>query len=496
MNENKRFSAVNLFTSMYFILFLYALSLFSKFSFSKMASNDFWWHVKTGEFIKLANSVPKTDPFSWYAFSNNLEWIAHEWLSDLVFYNIFDAFSYVGISVFILLSLAAIFLLSFFEYRKYFSENPITSSLFVVVFSSVLCAFSNYRPFMFSYMLFLLMLQSINAYLDGKSEGSVFMLPLLSILWVNLHGGSSGLIYMVPLFAIILSSFSIQFGRICNKRLSGPRLKKFILAYVLSLASANLNPYSYKMIVYPFANMKDTLMLTTITEWASPNFHNSLGIIILLSFASIVIPLILSRKKFSLYQLFLFSSFTYLSLKMVRMAPYFMLANYSLFFGHMPELKNKIKPSFIKSLMILFIVLNVFISIPQINSVVKDPVSREKFPYDSLEVIRLYKPKRMLNSYNYGGFYIYHLMDENIRVFIDGRADIYSKHTLKDYADMVSLDDTYMDTISKYGFDLAVFENKTKLLKLLEKEDNWIPVFRGETSTVLINTDYLEVEYE
>lgn len=48
--------------------------------------NDYYWHVKAGEYIVNNLTIPYHDIFSWYGISNNLYWVSHEWLSEVLLY--------------------------------------------------------------------------------------------------------------------------------------------------------------------------------------------------------------------------------------------------------------------------------------------------------------------------------------------------------------------------------------------------------------------------
>src|SRR4030042_6750200 len=59
---------------------------------------DFWWHLRTGQFIVETGSIPKAAPFSYTAAGS--PWIAHEWLSDLLIYGIESNVGYWGNVIF------------------------------------------------------------------------------------------------------------------------------------------------------------------------------------------------------------------------------------------------------------------------------------------------------------------------------------------------------------------------------------------------------------
>src|SRR5260370_29953704 len=58
---------------------------------------DFWWHLKTGQYIVETRTIPHTDIFSTLRFGS--EWVTHEWLSAVFMYGVFRTLSYCGLSV-------------------------------------------------------------------------------------------------------------------------------------------------------------------------------------------------------------------------------------------------------------------------------------------------------------------------------------------------------------------------------------------------------------
>ena len=71
---------------------------------------DLWWHLKTGQFIVAHKSVPRSDPFSYTRAG--APWVAHEWLSEVLLYELERTTGWGGlIAVFAAALCAAFFLL-------------------------------------------------------------------------------------------------------------------------------------------------------------------------------------------------------------------------------------------------------------------------------------------------------------------------------------------------------------------------------------------------
>ena len=58
---------------------------------------DFYWHLKTGQYLLETRSIPSVDVFSYVKFGS--EWVTHEWMSELFMYSIFKVFGYLGLIV-------------------------------------------------------------------------------------------------------------------------------------------------------------------------------------------------------------------------------------------------------------------------------------------------------------------------------------------------------------------------------------------------------------
>src|SRR5262245_8390900 len=56
--------------------------------------SDYWWHVRTGQYIWETGTLPRFDPFSYTAPDH--PWVTHEWLTELIFYGVQSQFGYVG----------------------------------------------------------------------------------------------------------------------------------------------------------------------------------------------------------------------------------------------------------------------------------------------------------------------------------------------------------------------------------------------------------------
>jgi len=67
---------------------VYAYAFAFIFASRQLSDPDFWWHLKTGEYIVKTLRFPRVD---FYSFTlPGKPWVAHEWLSEVIFYLVYS----------------------------------------------------------------------------------------------------------------------------------------------------------------------------------------------------------------------------------------------------------------------------------------------------------------------------------------------------------------------------------------------------------------------
>ena len=172
-----------------------------------------------------------------------------------------------------------------------------------------------------------------------------------------------------------------------------------------------------------YVNLGDTLMISNISEWQptvlSKSSHYAYFIVIIV-IGSIFL---LSKKKIKFLDLVLFGVSVFLGLKSIRFWPYTYIIMSFIVFDYIPERKDD------KGTNMIMLVLGCLFLLPFIFSYEDIYARMNSFNLNEkmISTIKKESPKRLYNMYDYGGELIY----DDIDVFIDGRADLYSKYNLK-----------------------------------------------------------------
>ena len=95
---------------------------------------------------------------------------------------------------------------------------------------------------------------------------------------------------------------------------------------------------------------------------------------------------------------------------------------------------------------------------------------------DAISVLKEEDPKRLFNYYDYGAYLIY----QDIPVFIDGRADLYSKYIYKDYQDISRLSYHFYELIDKYQFDYFIVPKKSGIASFLSIESEYELIYKDK----------------
>ena len=117
-----------------------------------ISGNDFFWHVKTGEWIVENGKIPTIDVFSWYGIANNYTWYAHEWLSDVIYYLIYNLVGLKGITVFSLLCISLNHLLLMKLTEDKWKKHSNVAFLWFFYHITILSLVLQCRPFIFSFI--------------------------------------------------------------------------------------------------------------------------------------------------------------------------------------------------------------------------------------------------------------------------------------------------------------------------------------------------------
>jgi len=447
-----------------FLLSLLSLALRQSVSID----TDFWWHLKSGQYILQTASIPHVDPFSFTRGGS--VWIAHEWLSEVIMYATFSFAGWVGL----LLLFGGIITtaLGLCYYRC--EGKPFVAA--VAVFGAALASSPLFglRPQMFTFLMASIFLLILDRYVSRDSSRLLWLLPALMLLWVNLHGGFALGLALIGLF-IVTSVMDKEWSKIM------PLLKTLLICVIV----IPFNPNSYRMFSYPLETLSSPAMQTLIQEWFSPDFHQNrflpLAALMLATFA----VLALSPRRVRAGELLGLLVLSLAALRSGRHIPLYAIFAAPIFARHLHDWSNSKKPfirmskgpattvQIILNLVLLF--LPTFVIGRQLVDFHrhKSDYESRRFPRAAVDFMRSHQlADQVFNDYNWGGYLIWRLYPER-KVFIDGRADLYGDAFVLDYLNTYHAEPGWRQNLDRHGVRTVLIEPHTSLANVLREEKSW-----------------------
>ena len=314
--------------------------LFPLFLIPHCVNPDFWFLLNDGRYV-MEHGFPHTDPFSLH---ENLHFVMQQWLSAVIFWNVWHFFGESGISVLVafvgLLTLLAFYRLCFLVSKK----NHLAASLVTVLVGMLaIHIFFHVRPQIFSTFFLLLSVLCMEQHQQTGNMKYLFPLPVFSALLSNLHAAiwPMVLVFMLPFLMAslpckIISKFSISGNPQC--------LKPLLFSVPLVLLAGLFNPYGMEAVTYTMHSYGIDVINENIVEMFPLTFGNATGNFFLPILAATLI--LCSRIKMKLQYLLLSIGCMYMAMKTCRSVFFFLMMgtlpfSFALSQLRLPEIKKQ-----------------------------------------------------------------------------------------------------------------------------------------------------------
>lgn len=462
------------------LLMLFGFFTGFMFSTSQITDYDFWFHYTAGEHFVVNGQIPDIPIFSWYGIQENLPWISHEWLFGVIIYYLYELVGKAGLYLVAPTMLGLVIAFTIYLFRDVFKKNYALSIIGIFVVALIAKMGAAPRPQLFAYFLTTILFYILKK--DSEEDcKAIWFLPILTIIWTNVHGGSYILIHAFLLLSVLMHLFDFRLGKIVFVRHERNRLYRRLIVLLLCVLVIPLNAHGFDMITYPLTNFGDKVMQSAISEWSSPDLKVSSHIKIYLMMAIGICSLITTKKDIKAIDMLTMFTYLFLTARSFRFALQMALVILPIALSYTDSVDNWLKltkdklVTFTLSFLIFILILGSGVTV--VNRI-NDPINMKVFPSDEiLEVVKETNPRKLLNGYNEGGYLIF----KDVYVFIDGRADIYSRHNLSDYLTITNLRKNALELIEKYEFDYVLLMKTTPLCNYMKNSYDFELITEDDT---------------
>lgn len=416
---------------------LTGLCLLGLFS-DEIKDTDFWWHLKTGQYITENHKLPVPDPFAYTtavapATPSEEAWrhfnLTHEWLAEILMYAVYALAGFSGNVLARALILSAICALSGIVAARL--SSSFAAGIGATAATAVLMtSFVADRPGLITFLgvaAFVTILELRRGYQA---------LPVLALIWANCHGGFF-------LGWVVLAAYCVE-----NRKL-WPWAAASILA-------SGINPNGFSIIGTLFAYRRSP-MIENLLEWMPPKLWGPPYAYDLLLYGAALV-LILAWRRVRLPHWILFAAFAAASLTAFRNVPLIGFLAPVLIAAYVPWRPKWTIPVWAPALAGA-VAFAVILSRGGLQNMRVAAWTIPRGAADYLAGNHITGP--IFNTYEQGGYLIWRLAPET-RVFIDGRS--LSDSVYRDYKQILfnggsdQMNGARLELLNRYGVQAVVMD--------------------------------------
>lgn len=440
-----------------------------------LTPQDYWWYLRLGQDILRTGSIPIVDVYSYT--HAGMPFFYQSWLAAVVLWKIYQAggflLTFLARGVIIGVTYTFVWILA-----REAGAGPRLAGL--LTFLAALAGSSNwsFRPQLFTYPLFVLALFVLLRWARGENRG-LWILPILSILWVNLHG-SFPLLFLLSFFALIWGS--------------GDR-KKLLIIMGISVIAIFINPHGVETFGY-VQNMLSSQSNQFSIEWA-PMINRGWQANLFFAWLLIFAPLVaFSSRKMSPLDWAYFLSFGWLALSGMRYVIWFLfilvgltaflLSGLETFFSERPVQHEKAR---LNNYLTILLLLFPLITLPGIRNIWwsnaphtytdANPIEAAKWLSEHPEI-----DGPLFSDFSHSSYLIFALPSRP--VWIDPRFEFYPPDQWKKYSAIGSASLQWQPLLDEEGINLVMLSRggQPALITAMRESTQWCEDYQDEAAVI------------
>jgi hypothetical protein len=494
--KNERFHGISLDIIWVFVIlsgFLFFTSLIP------LWPNDFWWHLKIGEYIYVNHSIPTTNMYAWTLPADEPFFYA-AWLSELLFYIIYRLGGIPLIHTMRTILIGITFWLVAIEAKRRSKSWRITTIaitfLCLMIINNLLVRTQiwAFLPFITTYIV-------LKRYTEGNLNWRWLLLcPACMIIWVNVHGSFVLGLILIAIFFLgeIISKVSKQ-----SRSLNWHQIGWIGCTGLFSGLAVLINPRFVGIINYTLKLLTDPSSQQLVEEWQSPTPQGLANIFFFISVLFFIIILAYSKYRLTPTEIILYVGFLWLAWSGQRYVIWYGLISTPILARLLRDVPLKLL-SFIPQKNWLNLVLVVVLIIPVVaiqpwfveqlplpdtywQQVLRGspagPLLSVDTPVASAEYLKSHPGGHLFNEMGYGSYLIWAIPDQG--VFMDPRVELFPYDQWMDYIHIKN-GTNYNELLTKYGVDRILLDKKLlpDLAAALTKDQLWKLEYNDQYSQI------------
>lgn len=447
---------------------------------------DIWFLLNHGKYV-IEHGFPTIEPFSMH---QGFSFVMQQWLSAVIFYLSYTVLGKYGLLL--VVNIVNLLILLFtYKLCVLLTDNRKRLSIVLTCITDILLltSFIIPRPQIFTYLLLIITLYIMEKFIRCKDTKLLYLLPLISLLQINLHASMWFMIFLFMLPYVV----RLFINKLSDK--GDNSLFKVIIIMIIMFLVGFINPYTTKNMFYVFTSYGNMYINRTVVEMFPPiklldnkvqNTYTSIHYSTVLSIISIYI---LNRKaKLNLTHMLLLLGVLILATTSIRNFPLLVIGtvpflgyNLKFLFPKKKEFKHSIKDFLDRRYILAVIILATFLigalvikEVPFTNKL-KPGIDYLEKNYD-LEKIVLYA------NYEDGSYAEY----RGLKPYIDPRAEVFlesnnhKENIMKEFYFLQNGVLDYDKFISKYNFTHMIISKEDFLYYKVSNDKRYKIIYKGK----------------
>ena len=472
-------------------------------AFCPVSSNDLWLLLREAGDIVASGEIPRVDHYS--AVAAGRPYLAHEWLSGIIFLGIFKLGGGEALTVFRAFSMLAMLLLLWFSLEQRARSFVLTAPLLALAAYTILIRVF-VRPHVFTLLFLCIWVFCLERWRRRRQLRYLIVLVPLQVLWANLHGG-----YMIALVLGVLMTGTTAFLVICpwwskDESYAWSDVLKLAGLTAACLVASLINPHGLRLLEFSLTmGLASDYIKQVVFEWGSPlgpKYVRSYGRVVMLFMVFLVwLGLVLNVKRRPLLDAALAVLATVMTVQAIRFVSFIGIIGFPITVRawlavadtHATPLLVRRRPLLEAALFALMLASTLVYGFAY-----GETKHRRvgwglggRMPYQATEFIAEQGFKGTIyNDYGDGAFLIYHLYP-GMRPVMDSRIDLYGSELAREY--FASRDDPvkFFKYLNKYNVGFILLRKSQKNAQILD-----YLVYLAATDILLETDDRLLFSYD
>lgn len=454
--------------------------------------HDFWWHLANGRTIIVSSVFPTIDTFTYTRggepFFNQM------WLAQVVMYLLHR----VGDVALVVAAHGALIGLAYAGLLQMCTRLTGRPRLCALVFlmAVVPLSFTNWavRPQPYAFPIFVtflaLLVYDRGQTRAGAKASSVWLLPPLMVLWVNLHGS-----YVLGLVLVtIVAGTGLLTRAYADNKQDVTRLAAVAAA---TWAASLLNPRGFDVLSYA-ASMMTNASVALASEWRPVSVGDFMGVLYFAFSGCVILLMIYAPRRPRPLEAVVVVLFMLLGFTAVRHTIWFALAAAPLVclqassMMRPPPMRRDPGIPLLNGVLLAVFASALILSLPWVRQTLQLPVGSELTSATPAAATRYLntipdRPERIFNDLGYGSYLAWALPDQ--KTFIDPRFELFPVEQVEDYRSLSSGRDVEALT-EKYDFDAFLIsrESQSNLVARLKAWRAWRLAYEDDEALLFLPT--------